>query len=111
MSDQIIPLPASANQTFAAQLVVDGNALTLNLAVSYSSVAGYWQMSVADVNNNLLVASVPLITGWYPAANLLEQYTYLAIGSAALLNTGNAIGDYPSQSNLGQFSLVWSDTP
>jgi hypothetical protein len=111
MADQIIPLTSAANQVFSAQLIVDGNALTLNLSLSYSSTAGYWQMSVADVNGNALIASVPLITGWYPAANLLAQYVYLAIGSAALLNTGNIAADYPGRDNLGQFSLVWSDTP
>jgi hypothetical protein len=72
-------------------------------------MAGYWQLAIFDVNNNPLVASVPLITGWYPAANLLGQYQYLNIGSAYLLNTGNAAVDYPGPTNLGLFSLLWGD--
>jgi hypothetical protein len=51
-----------------------------------------------------------LITGFYPAANLLQQYGYLAIGSAFILNTGNAESDFPSEANLTQFSLLWGDT-
>ena len=66
-------------------------------------------MAVADVNGNVLIASVPLITGLYPAANLLAQYQYLQIGSAYLLNTSNAAIDYPGVNNLSQFSLLWGD--
>lgn len=110
MSDQVIPLTVSPNQSFSVQLTVDGNPLTLNLSLSYQTMAGYWTMQIADVNQNVLVASVPLITGWYPDANLLAQYQYLEIGSAYLLNTGNATTDYPGPSNLGLFSLLWGDS-
>jgi hypothetical protein len=108
--NQILPLTSAANQTFTTQLTVDGNPLTLGIALSYSEMAGYWQMAISDAAGNVLISSVPLITGWYPAANLLGQYGYLQIGSAYLLNTGNASDDYPGLSNLDQFSLVWGDT-
>ena len=109
MSNQIIPLTSLNNQVFSAQLTVNGQALTLGLVLSYSPMAGYWQLAVSDVNGVQLLASVPLVTGRYPAANLLAQYQYLNIGSAYLLNTGNAPADYPGQNNLGQFSLLWGD--
>lgn len=107
--DQIVPLQQAANQTFAAQLTVNNAPLTLNLTLSYIEMAGYWNLAIADVNNNLLIASVPLITGWYPAANLLAQYQYMKIGSAYLLNTGNDTVDYPGPYDLTNFSLLWSD--
>jgi Domain of unknown function (DUF6983) len=107
--DQVIPLTTAPNQTFSVQLTVNSKPLTLNFSLSYSEMAGYWQLAVSDVNSNLLIASVPLITGWYPAANLLGQYQYLQIGSAYLLNTGNANTDYPGYNNLSQFSLMWGD--
>jgi hypothetical protein len=109
MSNQIVPLTSSQAQTFSVQLTVNSQPLTLNLTLAYSPMAGYWQMAVADVNNNALVASVPLVTGQYPAANLLAQYQYLQIGSAYLLNTSDASVDYPGANNLTQFSLLWSD--
>lgn len=109
MSNQVVPLNPSLTQTFSVQLTINSQPVTLNLTLAYSPMAGYWQMSIADVNNNLLVASVPLITGRYPAANLLAQYQYLNIGSAYLLNTANTPADYPGQNNLNQFSLVWGD--
>lgn len=109
MSYQIVPLQSAPNQTFTVQLLVNAQPLTLNISLSFSEMAGYWQMVVSDVNGSQLLACVPLITGWWPAANLLEQYQYLNIGSAFLLNTGNASVDYPDAGSLGLFSLLWGD--
>ena len=109
MSSQIVPLSSAPNQVFFSQLTVNGQSLTLNFTLSYSEMSGYWQLGISDVNGNQLVASVPLVTGWYPAANVLAQYQYLDIGSAYLLNTGNAPTDYPGVNDLGQFSLLWGD--
>lgn len=109
--NQIVPLTNAPNQSFSVQLVVNDQPLTLNLSVGWQSMAGYWALTVADVNNNVLVASVPLITGIYPSANLLAQYGYLAIGAAYLLNTGNSPLDYPDQASLNLFSLLWGDNP
>ena len=109
MSNQIIPLNVAPNQSFSSQLTVNGSPLTLSFRLGYAEMAGYWQLAISDANDNPLIASVPLITGWSPAANLLEQYQYLNIGSAYLLNTGNAGVDYPGPTNLGLFSLLWGD--
>lgn len=140
MSLQVVPLSTAPNQSIVANLTVDGNALTLNLTIKYNQMAGYWIMSVSDVNNNLLVDSIPMTTGGYPAANLLQQQRYLDIGSAYIVNVANAnngttgagLGygsggygqggyggggggggiDYPDNTNLGtQFQLWWGDTP
>jgi len=109
MSDQIVPLSDSNGQSFSISLTVNSASLVLNLGLSYNAVAGYWDMSISDVNDTLLLASVPLITGWYPAANLLAQYQYLQIGSAYLLNTSESSDDYPGPDNLSQFTLLWGD--
>lgn len=112
MSDQIIPLTSQPNQSFSVTLQVDGAALTLNLVLAWSEMAGYWVMSIFDSNNNLLLDSLPLITGWYPAGNILAQYGYLKIGSAFVLNEGNSDSDYPGRADLGtNFVLLWGDTP
>jgi hypothetical protein len=112
VADQIIPLTPSPNQSFAVTLQVDGAPLTLNLAIRWSEMAGYWVMTIFNSAMDLLLDSIPLITGWYPAANILAQYGYLKIGSAYILNDGNSNSDYPGRSDLGSaFSLLWSDTP
>lgn len=96
------------NQSLTALLQVNGAPLTLQLEIAWSAMAGYWVMTVSDVNGNLLVDSVPLITGWYPAANLLAQQEYLQIGEAFIINNGNTAADYPGVNNLGtDFSLLW----
>lgn len=112
MSDQIIPTTSAPNQSFATTLQVDGAALTLNLTLKWSEMAGYWVMSISDAAGNLLLDSLPLITGWYPGANILAQYAYLKIGSAYILNEGTSGSDYPGRNDLGtNFVLLWSDTP
>lgn len=108
---QIIPISSAPNQSFSVQLQVDGNPLTLNLTIRYSAMAGYWVIDIADASGNPLLSSVPMLTGWYPAANMLAQYGYLKIGSAYLLNVGNTQNDYPGANDLGtNFVLVWGDT-
>jgi len=111
MATQIIPLTASPNQAFSARLQVDGKSLTLNLALRWSAMAGYWVMTISDSLGNLLVDSLPLLTGWYPASNMLAQQGYLNIGSAMILNLGSVDSDFPGIDDLGsQFILLWSDT-
>jgi hypothetical protein len=109
---QIVPLTCDPNQSFAATLMVDGANITLNLALNYNEIAGYWVMSIADSRNNPLVASVPLLCGAYPAANLLAQQAYLKIGSCYVINATNDPGDHPDNTNLGSsFVLLWDDSP
>lgn len=139
MGLQQIPISNAPNQSFTVQLQVDGAPLSLNLTISYDTMAGYWIMSISDINNNLLIDSIPMLCGGYPAANLLQQQKYLAIGSAFIINVanstptgGSAIGygqggygqgpyggesgqggeDWPNDQNLGtSFILFWGDTP
>lgn len=112
MSDQIIPLTSSPNQTIETTLNVDGGTITLRLTFRFNEMAGYWIMTVQDTAGNMLVDSIPLITGEWPAANLLGQHSYLKIGSAYIINTGANTGiEYPDANTLGtQFQLLWSDT-
>lgn len=110
---QQIPLTNSPNQTISQILSVDGQSLNLNFGFHYNEVAAYWAMSVKDQNNNLLVDSVPLVTGNDPACNILRQYSFLQIGSCFVINrTGSELPDYPDDSNLGTgFQVLWGDTP
>lgn len=102
------PLPL---QTKTVQLQIDGNAISLQLAIRWSEMAGYWVMTIYDSQSNMLLDSIPMITGWYPAANLLAQYGYLKIGSAYILNLGSSGSDYAGRNDLGTvFVLLWGDT-
>jgi hypothetical protein len=109
---QIINLTSAPNQSFVVQLQVDDAPLTLRLSVQWSAMAGYWTLTVFDANGDLLLDSVPMITGSYPAANILGQQAYLQIGSACLINNGGTDTDYPGIDELGgSYSLLWDDTP
>lgn len=109
MASQIIPLTNNPNQQFQVSLSINGGVTRLTLSINYNEMAGYWTLGVTDVNGNSLLSSVPMITGVWPAANILEQYQYLQIGSAFIINLGNP-NDYPNADSLGNtFLLLWSD--
>jgi hypothetical protein len=109
---QVIPLNSSPTQSLAVALNVDGAVLRLQLEVYFSEMAQYWVMDISDNAGNLLISSMPLITGSWPGGNLLMQFVYLAIGSAFIINLGQVANDYPTASQLGtDFILIWDDTP
>jgi hypothetical protein len=109
---QTIPVTSAPNQLFAIPLSVDGASLSLILALHFNEVANYWVMTVSDANSNVLVDSVPLVTGNWPVCNILKQYAFLQIGSCYIINvTGNAGGN-PNSTNLGNgYIMLWGDTP
>lgn len=112
MAYQIIPLTTDPNQTFTCTLTIDGRNRRLSFFLSYNELAGYWTMDITDKEaGKTLLASVPLVPGEYPSANILQQHSYLGIGSAYVLSSGVAATEYPSNLNLGsEWVLVWSDT-
>ena len=107
-----IPLTTEPNQSFKITIPVNGKNLELKLIVRFNTIANYWVMTVIDVlSDDILIDSLPLLTGQYPAANILEQYAYLEIGSAVIINTSTMdISDEPNDKNLGtDYILVWGD--
>jgi hypothetical protein len=111
MANQIVPVNTSPGQTFNVTLNIDSTLVQINGALNFNEMAGYWVMNLFDVNYNPLILCVPLLTGTYPAANLLVQQQYLKIGSWFIIDlTGT--GGYPDQTNLGtSYLLLVSDTP
>lgn len=102
MSLQVIPLTNSPNQSFTVQLSVDGSTLTVNVTISWNAMAGYWVMSISDYANNLLIDGIPLVSGVYPAGNLLQQQRYLGIGSWYIVNVSNLSSNDGSDVGYGQ---------
>lgn len=115
MSAQIIPVTSQPNQSFNVTLNVDGGVLPLRLNIGFSEMAGYWILRISDQQGNLILDSIPMVTGSYPAANILGQYGSLKIGSAFIINASNLtndLQDYPGASDLGEsYILLWDDTP
>ena len=107
MAQQLIPLDSNPNQSWQATGSVNGGVVTLGIALGFNEVAQIWEMSIYDANGNLLVSSIPMVTG----TNLLGQYQYLGIGSMYVLNASNVTSpDSPNQYDLGtDFVLAWTD--
>ncbi|NOU95587.1 hypothetical protein GC093_20475 [Paenibacillus sp. LMG 31456] len=112
MATKIIPLASGANQSFSCTLPVDAKNITLAFTFTWNGIGEYWFMSIADVKTKeLLLDAVPLVTGLFPAADLLGQYTYLGIGSAAIVPISSLTSGIPEGTNLGSdYVLVWTDT-
>lgn len=104
----VIPVDNSQNNTFKCTVPVDGKAIKFKFRFSFNSEAGYWYMDIYKSDNTPLLSSIPLVCG----CNLLDQYTYMEIGSAYLVKTDKTFkDDIPNMYTLGtKFKLVWGNT-
>lgn len=108
MIGQIVPLQNLPNQTIQVTLTVDGKNVTRVFKISYNEIAAYWVLSIFDSAGNLLLSSIPFITGNAPAGNLLAQFAYLGLGGATIINASGVPVDHPNNTNLGtDFQLAW----
>jgi len=104
----IIPLTTSPNQIFTSTIPIDGKKIKFNFFMRFNTEANYWVLDIYDSKNNNLLASVNLVCG----LNLLEQYSYLNIGSAYIVKADKTLDmDIPNEYNIGSdFVLLWGDT-
>lgn len=108
--NQLIPLTTAPNQKFMVPLNIDGGVMDIYFdPLRYNEIAKYWVATLKDSTGNIVLDSVPFITG----INLLQQFAYLGIGSAVIVNASNVKApDFPNSLNLGtDFYLLWGDTP
>lgn len=115
-SAQIVPLTNSPNQVFEVALSIDGTVKSLQGYLHYNEVANYWVLSIYDLLGNLILDSVPFVTGNgsgdAASGNLLGQFDYLGIGSLYILNVSGVVSpDFPDQNDLGtDFEPLWANT-
>lgn len=103
----IIPITSKPRNTFSCKIPVDKKNITLVFSTRYNEIAGYWSVSVSDSNSTELIHNLPML----PGQNILEQYSYLEIGSACIIPTHKMEDEWPNAGNLGSdWLLVWSDT-
>ena len=109
----IIPLTTEPNQQFNCTIPIDGKNRRLSFDLRYNSIAEYWSLTINDgVSMDILIDALPLMRGQFPAANLLEQYSYMKLGSLVVVHQGKLPdGVNPDDITLGtEFFLVWGDT-
>jgi hypothetical protein len=109
---QVIPLTHVPNQTVNVSLNIDDDVIDLTLLLRYFEIPGYWVMTLEDSSGNLLLDSIPLVSGNNPADNLLQQFSYLKISSVFVINASIETQDYPGMATLGNdLVLIWSGNP
>ena len=109
---QVIPLISSSNQSLSCKVVIDGGTqINLSLFIIFNEIARYWVMNVSNADTKTsYLTGVPLVPGDYPAGNILEQYSYLGIGSAYMVSINDLADTLPQNDNLGtDWFLVWGD--
>lgn len=110
--DNLVPLTTDPDQSFTITLPIDGKNLTFDLRIRYNTEDKFWWLSITDHETEvMLLDSIPLLTADYPAANILEQYKYLNIGSIVIVPNGNSVSGDPDDTNLGiDYYMLWGDT-
>ena len=79
------------------------NGVSYNMRTRWSNMSNCWMLDLADVDNNPMVGSIPLVTG----ANLLSQYDYLGIGGGLYVyDTSGPPDAVPGFSGLGVIGFV-----
>lgn len=105
-----IPLDPTLDQEFNVTVEVGEENVDLLLHLRYNTEGDFWRMDISDGNSQeMLICNVPMLTGEYPAADILEQFEYVGIGQAIVLKVSDAAaGDFPNIENLGtDYILVW----
>lgn len=108
---RIIPLTNDPDQSLSVTIPIDNKNVTVGLQLRYNTIAKYWVLTVSDANNNVLIDSIPILEQNFPAADILEPYRYLGLGTAAIVKTSSITQDAPTDTNLGtEWVLMWGDT-
>jgi hypothetical protein len=87
-----IPLSAKP-QAFSIAL----GGVTYKMTLRWNVPAAAWMLDIADATGNLMVGSIPLVTG----VDLLGQYAYLGFTGQLVVQTDNDPDAVPTFDNLG----------
>ena len=110
-----IPIENIANQEFDLAVEADGRVISLRVHLNYNTEGGFWRMDISDgITGEALVCNIPLVTGEYPAADLMAPFQYMGLGSVMILQVSEdtySDGDIPDLNNLGtDYLMVWGDS-
>lgn len=88
----IVPL-VPANQEFDISLA----GVSYHLKVKWNSFSNAWVLDIQDSQKENILTGIPMITG----CDLLEQYAYLDIGGAMVVQSSNDPTLVPDYTTLG----------
>lgn len=107
-----IPLDTTPDQEIHITVEANKENIPLILRIRFNTEGEFWHMAVSNgTTGDMLISNVPLVTGEYPAANLLRQFEHLGIGAAMIVKvTEQTEKDIPGITDLGtDFVLAWGD--
>lgn len=106
MSYQIIPITDDPNQYLQTTVEVNNVNIVLSFFFSFNAQCGYWTAQIKNANGDIIIDGLPLVS----IENVLQQYSYLAIGSAYVINISGIDKDYPDETGWNNdFVLLWGD--
>lgn len=73
------------------------NGITYNLIVKWNPFSNAWILYVEDDQGNPMLSGIPLV----PGADLLEQFAYIGIGGAFVVQSSNDPNEVPDYTTLG----------
>ena len=98
----VIPL-IPVNQEFNISLA----GVSYHLKVKWNKFSNAWVLDIQDVNQNNILTGIPMVTG----CDLLEQYSYLEIGGAMVVQSSNDPYLVPSYTTLGVSGFLFFIIP
>ena len=95
MSWQYIPLRPIPDQEFSVTVNVNDENIPIILHLRFNTEGEFWHMDIMDGRTGeMLISNMPLVTGTYPAADRMAQFSHLGIGSVLVLkNTEETAAD------------------
>lgn len=116
MTGYILPLSLDPWQVMTLDLEIDGEAFHAQLELRYLPAAGQWFVSVWDHSRSeRMVNMIPLVCSRGQVNDLLRPFRHLRDGKGlgslfCLRGTDEPATPDPTEHNLTDFRLVWSDT-
>ena len=116
MTCTILPLTDDPRQVLTIAVAPDGEALQARVEVRYLPAPDVWVISLwDDATGQLLVNQIPLICSYGRVNDLLIPFRHQrngkGLGSLFVFRAVDVPDSPdPAKGNLGQFSLLWSDT-
>ena len=109
MAYHAIPLTTAPYSAQSFTLTLGGGKRNIHILLSlvYHDMVGYWTACVVNKNTGeVLIDLMPLVEG----VDLLSPYSYMELGRAFIIRTGQTDKSQPDNETLGSvFSLIWGD--
>ena len=116
MTGYLLPLSLDPWQVVTLDLTIDDEEFHAQAEIRYLHAAEQWVVSIRDhASGELLVNMIPLICSYGEVNDLLQPFRHLrdgkGLGSLMCLKaTDEPSTPDPTQNNLTEFQVIWSDT-